>query len=427
MSTSSKRGVAATALIATAAMVVTSCNSNSAEPESDGPASLRMVVWTSNEEHLALLNSIADEYMETTDAVDEITFESVTVDTLNTVLTTQLASNDPPDLSWLPIESSQDFIDAGALVDVEDALKARDDYAFDDLIPELQERWRTSEGQFGVPFSTGPFIMYYNADLYEAAGVPNPHQMIAAGTWDWEHFREASRAITESQGVPGYTINDFEYQNWTRLVPLMYAYNSSPWDTDASSCTMDSPGMQDAMELLHGMIYEDRSIPLPGQQSNFWGGQAGATSAFPSSTTLLSDATFEWDIAPMPAGPAGSAQVVGQAAVTAYADGENTDAAVDFLGFLTNPENSAKMAVFWPPARESQRTAEVMTHSTPLAPEQLAPILEKDSELLPVTTDSAAVNDVLNSTLEESLFSADGDVEDALSTVCQGISPLLQD
>src|SRR5690625_7503013 len=79
------------------------------------------------------------------------------------------------------------------------------------------------------------------------------------------------------------------------------------------------------------MVFEDGSSPVPGQQADFWGGQAGATTAFLGSSSLLEGATFDWDIVRTPGGPAGDVQAVGQSAIVALTAGEHHEAALDFL------------------------------------------------------------------------------------------------
>ncbi|MFI9103154.1 hypothetical protein ACIGXA_21790 [Streptomyces fildesensis] len=51
-------------------------------------------------------------------------------------------------------------------------------------------------------------------------------------------------------------------------------------------------------------------------------------------------------------------------------------AAADFLAFLTNPANSAKLAQFFPPARSSQLTGQTLAKSAPLLkPAQLQSVV----------------------------------------------------
>ncbi|WP_281882434.1 ABC transporter substrate-binding protein [Agromyces rhizosphaerae] len=388
-----------------------------------------MTMWSSNPDHLALFDEIADDYMADHPEVTSIEFESLTLDQLDTVLTTGITAGDAPDLTWLPVESSAEYIAAGALLDAAPVLESTEGYDYDDLVPALQERWRDGDAQYGVPFSTGALVMYYNADLYADAGVKSPADLIAEGDWTWESFREISKELTDATGVPGYVVNDFDFKNWTRLVPLFYAYGGSPWNDDATACTADSPEMQDAFELFNGMVFDDGSSPVPGQQVDFWGGQAGATSSFLSSNALLQDATYEWGIVPMPSGPAGDTQALGQAAIAALAAGDNHEAALDFLAFLTNAENAARLAQFFPPARESLLTTDVLVgSSTILTPELVQPIIDatlSSGRIFPVAENNAAVADALNSSLDEFVYVPDADLGEALGNVCAAIDPLL--
>src|SRR5690625_6450556 len=81
--------------------------------------------------------------------------------------------------------------------------------------------------------------MYFNRDLYREAGVSSPADLIAEDDWTWESFREVSKQLTDATGYPGYVVNDFDFQNWTRLLPVMNAYGASPWNEDATRCTAD--------------------------------------------------------------------------------------------------------------------------------------------------------------------------------------------
>src|SRR5690625_3525042 len=246
----------------TVAIGLAGCSSSSGSDQA-GDITLRMTMWSSDPGHLSLFEEIAEDFMAQNDAVSDIKFESLALDQLDTELTTSITAGDAPDLTWLPVESGKEYIAAEALLDVAPTLKEAGGYDFDDLVPALQERWREGDAQYGVPFSTGPIVMYYNKDLYEDAGVKSPGDLIADDDWTWESFREISKELKESADVPGYVVNDFDFKNWTRLVPLMYAYGASPWDDDAVNCTADTVEMKEAIGLFHGMVFEDRSSPLP--------------------------------------------------------------------------------------------------------------------------------------------------------------------
>lgn len=391
---------------------------------------LHMTVWTSDPDSLAMFDSIGKAFVEQQPAVSAVKFDSLTLDQLDTVITTGIQSGNPPDLSWLPVEKSLEYIHNDALVDLAPALKQTDGYDFDDLIPRLQERWTVDDALYGVPFSTGALVMAFNKDLYEKAGVKSPDDLIAEGNWTWDSFRDISKQLHDKLDVTGYVMNDFDYKNWTRLLPILFSYGASPWNDDATQCSANSPEFAKAIQLYHDMVYTDQSAPLPGQKVDFWGGQAGATTAFLGSMNNLKDATFKYDIVPTPAGPAGDTQALGQASIVVLAAGKNKDLATEFLAFLTNKTNAETMAKFYPPTRESLLSPKVLVgRSTILTEDMVQPIVDatkKTGKIFPVAVDDAKVADALNRSLDTNVWKDGVDIPDALDKVCADVQPLLK-
>ncbi|WP_300265445.1 sugar ABC transporter substrate-binding protein [Microbacterium sp.] len=428
---SSTRVPLAVAALAAASLVV-AC-SNGANPDTgtsgEDDVDLRMTIWSANPDHVGVFEDLGAEFAEQNPRVASVKIESFDLAQLDTLVTTQISAGDAPDVSWLPVESSAEYIKAGALVDLRETIDATEDFDFDDFIPSLLERWEADDAVYGIPFSTGPLIMYYNKDLYAQAGVKDPGQLIADGDWTWETFRETSKQLADSAGVPGYVLNDFDFKNWTRLLPYLNAYGASPWSDDASKCTLDSPEAVEALSVFHGMTFDDGSMPVPGQQVDFWGGGAAATSAFLGSAANLGEVDFDWGIAPTPAGPAGDVVATGQASIVAFAAGNHTAEAAELVAFLGSKDAMAKYSGFFPPIRESVLTPEVLTqNSEVLTPEAVVPIIEgvkENGKVFPVTESNAVVADALNSSLDEYFYQPGVDVKQALTSVCGNVGELL--
>ncbi|MGF2949189.1 ABC transporter substrate-binding protein [Microbacterium alcoholitolerans] len=427
---SSTRVPLAVAAVAAASLVV-ACSATSPDTGTSGAddVALRMTIWSANPDHVSVFETLGAEFAEQNPRVKSVKIESFNLAELDTLVTTQISAGDAPDVSWLPVESSAEYIKAGALVDLSETIEATDGFDFDDFIPSLLERWEADDALYGIPFSTGPLIMYYNKDLYKQAGVKDPGQLIAEGNWTWDEFRETSKELNGALGIPGYALNDFDFKNWTRLLPYLNAYGASPWNDDATKCTIDAPEAVDALSVFHGMTFDDGSMPVPGQQVDFWGGGVAATSAFLGSAANLSEVTFEWGIAPTPAGPAGDVVATGQASIVAFAAGNNTKEAAELVAFLGSKEAMAEYSGFFPPIRESVLTPEVLTqNSDVLTPEAVVPIIEgvkENGKVFPVTESNAAVADALNSSLDEYFYQPGADVKQALTSVCKNVGSLL--
>lgn len=408
------------------ALLLTACSGTSS---GDDDLELRMTIWSADPDHVALFQGLGDQFAEQNPRVSSVKIESFNLAELDTLLTTQIQAGDPPDVSWLPVESSLEYGKAGALVDLRETIEATDNFAYDDLIPALTERWVDGDAVYGIPFSTGPLVMYYNEDLYAEAGVKNPSQLIAEDNWTWETFRKTSKQLHDKLDVPAYQLNDFDFQNWTRLLPYMNAYGASPWNDGATACTMDDPEMVEAMSVFHGMTFADGSMPVPGRQVDFWGGQVGATTAFLGASGNLAEADFEWGLVPTPAGPAGDVVSTGQASIVALGAGKNTDEAAELVTFLGSKEAMEKYSGFFPPIRESLLTPEILTqNSTVLTPELVQPVIDgikENGKVFPVSANNAAVANALNSSLDEHLYQPEADVQQALTKVCADVAPEL--
>ena len=120
--------------------------------------------------------------------------------------------------------------------------------------------------------------------------------------------------------------------------------------------------------------------------------------------------------------------MIGQAGIGVLAQGENTQEAADFLAFFTNPENSAKLAQYFPPARNSQLNAETLAAANPLlTEEQLEDVVVRPSTTAwsarPTPARPRSARQVRAAL--DAMWVADADVAAVLADVCTAIEPLL--
>lgn len=409
----------------TGALVLTGCGGQDAD---DGPASLRMTVWTANEAHLKLFNDIAAEYMAGHPDVKEITFDPLPFESYTTTLTTQIAGGNGPDLAWMLESSAPDFVGSGALVPLDETLKGTDGYQYDDLAPAATALWRHDDALYAYPFSTSPFGVFVNTDLLEDAGQKAPKDLIADGQWTWEQVFAAASAVNAETGKAGLVVRDFDYKGWDNLASVWTGWGARAWSEDGKTCGFTSPEMVAAMTALHKGIFTDKALPGPGTTADFFAGESAMTVTQISRAALLADATFGWDLVPLPSGPAGEYAVVGQAGVGVLKRSAHADAAADFLAYFTNPANSAKLAQYFPPPRTSLLTADTLAASNPLlSPEQLqAVVIDGISTgvVKPVHTGQAELSQAVRAALDP-LWTPEADVAAVLSGVCSAIDPLL--
>ncbi|WP_225768779.1 ABC transporter substrate-binding protein [Inquilinus sp. Marseille-Q2685] len=389
---------------------------------------LRMTVWTGNKAHLQLLDEIAAAYRKDHPEVASITFETLPFDGYTTALTTQIAGGNAPDLAWIFENSAPDFVSSGVLLPLQDILRSTPDYGYEDLLPSATALWRRDDVLYAYPFSTSPFGVFVNLDLLKQAGVKPPAERIAAGEWTWDTAIADAAAVRAKTGKAGLVVRDFDYKLWDNLATIWNGWGAAPWSADGKACGFDQPPMAEAMRFLHKAVFTDQAMPGPGAPADFFAGDAAMTITQISRAALLKDGAFAWDLVPLPKGPAGEYAVIGQAGIGVFKAGPNAQAAAAFLAFLTNPENSAKLAQFFPPPRKSQLGVDLLAKANPmLKPGQIEAVVVRGIEIgavKPSHTGNAQIAQVVRAGLD-ALWQPAADIDAALRAVCGRIRPLL--
>lgn len=390
-------------------------------------AELRFTVWTGNQAHLTMLNEIAESFKETHPDVT-VRFETIPAGDYTQRLTFQLAGGNPPDAGWMMEDAASTFANAGVLEDLAPTLTAAEGYDLADFSEPAMGLWRGDAEVWGVPFSTSPFVIFYNKDMFDAAGLDDPLALAASGEWDMDKFQEVAKELTEANDAWGFEFKDgqgYDSRIMHALMPPIRAYGGDVWTNQ--ECGFDKPEAIAAVQQLHDMVFTDRSIVPPGENGDFFSGNAAMTINQISRASLMADAGFEWGIAPLPTGPGGEAPVIGQAAIVVFAAGRQKELAAEFVAHMTNEANVAKMAQFFPPARNSVLSSEAFTTSNNLIPaEQMEVVGEAiaTGNVLPSHERSPQILAAMRPRVD-ALWRAEANVEDSLKAVCAAIQPLL--
>lgn len=389
---------------------------------------LRMTIWSANEAHLAMFNEIADAYAAENPGVS-VTFDSLPFDTYTTTLTTQIAGGNAPDLAWILETTAADFVTSGALAPLTETFQNTEGYNLEDVSEQATALWRQDGELYAYPFSTSPFAIFVNNDLITEAGQQTPAELIAAGEWNWDNAIEIAQAVADG-GASGLIVRDFNYQIWQNLASIWNGWGAAPWSEDGATCTFAEPEMVEAMTFIHDAIFERGAMPGPGESVDFFTGDAAMTITQISRASLLpqGDDAFEWDLVPLPEGPAGEYAVIGQAGIGVFNNAANPEVAADFLAFMSNPENSAKLAQYFPPARQSLLNAETLGETNPLlTDEQIENVVItgiSTGQVLPGHAGFAQIQQTVRAELD-ALWEADADVQATLTAVCDRIAPML--
>lgn len=390
---------------------------------------MRFTVWSGSPAHLSMLAGFADSFKATHSDVT-VEFETIPFSDYVQKIALQRAGGRTPDLGWIVEASAPAFIDAGALVDLRPALEADPNFNLGDFAEGAMGLWENDGSVYGIPFSTSPFVIYYNKTLFDAAGVATPAELAESGDWTWGKFSEVAKEVGDNSGdvwgfEPNNGANAYAVNLMSQIMPIIRSYGGYAWRD--GQCGFDSDESIAAMTFYHGMLFEDHSVVTPGEQGDFFSGQSVMTLNQMSRVSKLADATFEWGIAPLPAGPEGTAYTVGQAALGVFAGGDNVELATAFLAHVANEVNVTTMSEFFPPARKSVLNSDGFISGHPVLTDQQMGYIKhsiEEGRILPSHLNFAQIHASILP-IADQLWKEDADVPAIMNSICSAIAPQL--
>ena len=170
---------------------------------------------------------------------------------------TMAAGDDLPDVALISAQWNRTLATRGVLAELtQDQFEAVD---FDDYWPRLLAAYNYDGVQYVLPADLDLQLIYYNKDIFDAAGVAYPE----AG-WTWDDYRATAMALTEGGSVGKiYGSNDIAFGE-TRMIT--WSYGGDFIDAETGEAMMDSEPVQRALGLLAAMMVEDESTVLPGAE-----------------------------------------------------------------------------------------------------------------------------------------------------------------
>jgi multiple sugar transport system substrate-binding protein len=225
----------------------------------------------------------------------------------------------------------------------------------DDFQPAGLAAWQRGPALYGLPADLTPAVMFYNRDLFAAAGVAEP-----APGWTWDDWlADAKKLTVTSNGQVsrhGTAIGTWAGMVWGNGGELVSA--------DGKRLLLDSPQASAGVQFAADMINDHHVAPLP-QIDN--GPDPVAlfkeqkVAMLPASSSLAgslmqANLPFKWAIAPFPTG-AVAATPVSVAGLALNAKGQNHRAALDFAAWVVGPDGQAAVASARPFAAPALRAA----------------------------------------------------------------------
>ncbi len=218
--------------------------------------------------------------------------------------------------------------------------------------------WR---GQlWGLPADVDPWVLYFNRDLFDAAGLAHP-----SPSWTWDDFLEAAVMLTDLSGAqPVYGFlgdmgrADFlpmVYQNGGTLVDNLVAPTTATFTHPA---TVEAVEWYTDLALRHGVMPTPRELDALGglekavvlQQGAMWYGSITERGGVLTGREW----PFEWGVI-APPGNVDRMTLLSMRTYVLSSQAENAKAAWEWLAFIANrPPSSLSV----PPLRAALESAD---------------------------------------------------------------------
>lgn len=259
-------------------------------------------------------------------------------------LKTQLAANTPPDIFAMDAPLYLDYQSRGVLLNLQPYLDKNPDL-LKDIYPQTLQAYQTPDGYFGLPRDFNTIVLFYNKDMFDEAGVAYP-----TADWTWDDLRAAAKKLTKQ--VNGKQQYGFYFDQWD-MEPgwseAIWSYGGDIISPDHTKTLIGTPEARQAWQMLYDMVFVDKSSPDANTVGQYGADlfQAGVAAMTPIGHWAVpgyNTSGFQYDVAPMPAGPAGHATSVNSAGFVVAKASKYPDQAFKFIQFVLSSAGQTRLA-----------------------------------------------------------------------------------
>lgn len=260
-------------------------------------------------------------------------------------LATLIAAGAAPDVFFINNISLPGFAAQGAFRPLDEFV---DESFLEDFFPGHLDAFRYDDELLALPRDISNLVMFYNRDMFEEAGLDLPQE-----GWTWDDFLEAARELTEDTSGDGQ-IDQFGFgysTYWLFWQPWIWSNGGRFFSEDHSEFLLNQEEALEGLQFYVDLRCEENVAPTEQQaaersaSSMFAEGDAamivdGRWRVAPLNSNPAVD--FEWDVAPFPAGSAGSIVDVDGSGWGISSTSDEPEAAWQLVEFLASADAMAR-------------------------------------------------------------------------------------
>lgn len=259
-----------------------------------------------------------------------------------------LKSGEPAQLSVLFSIDLFELIEQGAIEAFDDLVKTDEEKAWlKSFYPTLMENGTTAGKTWGVPFQRSTIVMYYNKDMFKAAGL-DPEKAPAT----WKELVTAGKKLTKADGSQwGLMIPSTGYPYWM-FGALTMQSGQTLMNSAGDKTNFTAPGTIKALQFWRALGTEHKVMPegviewgtlrqnfLEGRTAMMWHSTGNLTA-------VKKAAKFDFGVAMLPAGERrGTPTGGGNFYIFKKTSDAEKAASLKLIRYMTDPDRSAEWSV----------------------------------------------------------------------------------
>lgn len=196
---------------------------------------------------------------------------------------------------------------------------------------------------YAAPDRSAPAVVYYNKDIFDAAGVEYPSE-----NWDWDTFLANTQKLVKKDGDKVTQWAYCEGDWWAWYMTWMYQ-NGGRLIDDNGKATVNSEANVEAMQFYQDLMYKYEVMPKPEQITDTGADPLFAQGKLAMEVTgfwnisALKDVDFNWGIAPMWHGKETAVPMFSNA-LAVSSQSKHKEDAIKIVQFLTSAEGQKPIA-----------------------------------------------------------------------------------
>lgn len=339
-----RRGITATALVATLALAATACGSDdeSGGSKSSGELSGTVTWWDTSTvgSEDKVFKKIAEGFEKEHPKVDVKYVNVPFGEAQNKFKNAAQAGAGAPDVIRSEVAWTPEFADLGYLAPLDGTAALKDE---GDFLEQAAASTKYKDKTYAVPQVIDSMGIFYNKKIFKEAGVEVPENIA--------DLKTVSKTIKDKTGKTGlYLRGDDAY--W--FLSFLYGEGGDLVDAKSKTVTVNNPEGVKAFETVKDLVDSgaaktDATDGWENMQSSFKDGKVAMMINGPWAVAdTLTGKEFtdkaNLGISPVPAGTAGQGAPQGGHNLAVYAGSKNLDASYAFVEYMTSVETQAQTA-----------------------------------------------------------------------------------